>query len=331
MLINKIVIWGHQLHDHTHSYIHNGFFRGFNYLGYKTYWFPDLEENISKLDFNNSLFIVHGLMSKYLPINENSFYVIHNTEMKTSNEKTIFFNSINQTAIPVKNIVNLQVYTKDCINRDKKDPNNKYHYYLEPPSQIIYFPWATDLLPEEIDENIINLDNTKNLDNNKINSNPEVNFIGMILECWLPVREYCIKNNIKFNHYGGTFDINSPNNKSTLENQELIQKSIVAPTIVGEWQKNINYIPCRIFKNISYGKMGLTNSKAIAELFDNKILYSDNITELLDKGMEFEKNPNKNEIVKELMEEVRDKHTYVNRCNYILDYLKKYFNIQIEK
>ena len=73
-----------------------------------------------------------------------------------------------------------------------------------------------------------------------------------------------------------------------------------------------------------------TNSKAIAELFDNKILYSDNLTELLDKGIEFEKNPNKNKIVKELMEEVRDKHTYVNRCNYILDYLKKYFNIHIE-
>ena len=31
------------------------------------------------------------------------------------------------------------------------------------------------------------------------------------------------------------------------------------------------------------------------------------------------------------MEEVRDKHTYVNRCNYILDYLKKYFKIQIKK
>ena len=29
MKINKIIIWGHPLHSHTHSYIHNGFFIAF--------------------------------------------------------------------------------------------------------------------------------------------------------------------------------------------------------------------------------------------------------------------------------------------------------------
>ena len=34
-------------------------------------------------------------------------------------------------------------------------------------------------------------------------------------------------------------------------------------------------------------------------------------------------------IIKELMIEVRDNHTYVNRINFILDFLKKHKNINI--
>jgi hypothetical protein len=33
--IKQIVIWGHKLHTHTHSYIHNAFFRAFQKMGYK--------------------------------------------------------------------------------------------------------------------------------------------------------------------------------------------------------------------------------------------------------------------------------------------------------
>lgn len=322
MNINKIVIWGHQLNDHTHSYIHNAFYKSFKYMGYKTYWFSDNIENILKIDFNNSLFIVHGLVSINLPVNETSIYITHNTELKNEGGKITFVKSINQNQIPVQNILNLQVYTKDCINRDLEDTNNKCHFYMEPPNQIIYFPWATDLLPYEVD-NIINKLNF-------IESSNEINFIGMMSECWHPVKDYCLKNNIKFNHYGGTFNINSDRNKSIEENVGLIQKSITGLTIVSDWQKDVGYIPCRIFKNLSYGKMGATNSKAIYEFFDKKIIYSENIVELLDEAIKFEKNLNKNKIVKELMENIRDNHTYINRCNYILDYLYKYLNIEIE-
>ena len=39
MDLNKVIIWGHELHNHTHSYIHNAFYRTFKYLGYNVYWF----------------------------------------------------------------------------------------------------------------------------------------------------------------------------------------------------------------------------------------------------------------------------------------------------
>ena len=55
MKINKIIIWGHPLHSHTHSYIHNGFFIAFKELGYDTYWFHDNMNIDSSFDFSNSL------------------------------------------------------------------------------------------------------------------------------------------------------------------------------------------------------------------------------------------------------------------------------------
>ena len=75
--------------------------------------------------------------------------------------------------------------------------------------------------------------------------------------------------------------------------------------------------------------MGVTNSSAVNELFDNKLIYSENVDELMDKAIYFETLTDKNIIVKELMREVRDKHTYINRCNYVLEYLKKYMNVII--
>jgi len=323
-MINKIVIWGHELHSHTHSYIHNAFYKAFKHLGYETYWLSDTEENIEKMDYKNTFFIIHGLVSKYIPENNSSVYLVHNTDCYNSNNKVSFKKNTQQEEYKIdkKNVVTLQVYTKDCINRDIKDERYKNHYYLEPPYQCIYFPWATDLLPDEIDKNIKNIDS--------LPKTKEVNFIGMIIGCWDGIKEYCKKNELIFNHYGGTFDKTSELNKSPEENEKIIQRSIVAPSIQTEWQVQQNYIPCRIFKNISYGKMGVTNSSAVNELFDNKLIYSGKIDELMDKALDFETLTDKNVIVKELMREVRDNHTYRNRCNYIIEYLKKYMNVNIK-
>ena len=100
---------------------------------------------------------------------------------------------------------------------------------------------------------------------------------------------------------------------------ELIQESILAPAFQEKWQVDNGYIPCRIFKNISYGKMGITNNSFVNELFNNKLIYGENIHETLDLALV---NNNKDKLIS-LMEEVRDRHTYVNRINLILHFLEK--------
>ena len=316
MELDKIIIWGHKLHSHTHSYIHNSFTKCFSHLGYKTYWFEDLPENTSKIDFNNSLFLTCGGYCKYMPILNSSFYLLHNVDNPYTNLK-----------LTNNNYMNFQVYTHDCIDRDIPCQELPFHYYTNNNDiHTIYFPWATDLLPEEIENNILNIDNIIKV------RKEEINFIGMPTDEWGIVSNLCKDSPIQYIQHGGTFDSNSTKNRSIKENMELIQSSIVAPAIQTKWQVEKGYIPCRIFKNISYGKMGLTNSITVNKLFNNKLIYSDNIQELLKKGMDFEYNITQNkDIVIELMNNVKNNHTYVNRCNFILNYLSKNCNINIIK
>lgn len=335
MNINQVIIWGHTLHDHTHSYIHNAFYRAFKHMGYKTYWYSDNgasnypEETAD--NFENTLFLSHGLVCKNIPLSDTCFYILHNAELKLDNNRCQIFSSDEsknnikpiEQSIPKDNFVNIQVYTNDCIGRDIPDKNIQFHYYMEPPHNIIYFPWATDLLPHEIDNNIHNLSNHKMF--------LCCNFIGMITPPWKILSNVLKKYQIRLNNFGGSFDINSSNNKSIDENQQLIQQSIIAPALQTEWQVNAGYIPCRIFKNISYGKMGITNSKTVFDLFNQKIIYSNNIEELVYNGVMFEKRTDKISIMSNLMTEVRDNHTYINRINYMLNYLEKYKQVVVDK
>ena len=62
----KIVIWGHKLHSHTHSYIHYGYWRAADYLGHEVYWYDD-NDNVYDIDFSNSIFITEHQVCKNIP------------------------------------------------------------------------------------------------------------------------------------------------------------------------------------------------------------------------------------------------------------------------
>ena len=99
----------------------------------------------------------------------------------------------------------------------------------------------------------------------------------------------------------------------------LIKNSLFAPALQFEWQVNKEYIPCRIFKNISYGKMGITNNSAVNDIFDNQLIFDKDLKTLANKCVVFNnlpKNIKIKQIIK-LMNIVKDKHTYVSRINSI--------------
>src|SRR5687768_5316219 len=74
---SKVIIWGHPLHSHTHSYIHGGFYRAFSYLGYEVYWVSSLND-LKDIDLAGALFLTEGQVDANIPQRHDCYYIIHN-------------------------------------------------------------------------------------------------------------------------------------------------------------------------------------------------------------------------------------------------------------
>lgn len=291
---NRVVIWGHKLHTHTHSYVHYAFHRAFKYLGYNVLWL-DNDDNITNIDFSDSLFITTGLADQKIPLRDDCYYVLHNCNLQK-------YHDLCQKG----RCLVLQVYTHDLLSCDV-DKIDDYVYFHKS-NKILYMPWATDLLPEEIDTI------KSSMPHNKSN---DAYWVGTI--CYsgsfsnnrqlYPFMEACKENGIRFIHKQGI---------SPEQNKEHITRSILAPVIQGEWQCEKGYIPCRIFKNISYGALGVTNSKTVYELFKGKIVYHEDSYQLCYLALERSKSITLAELY-EVMDFVKENHTYINRIRHILN------------
>ena len=294
----KIIIWGHKLHSHTHSYIHAAFYKAFKYMGYETFWFDD-QDDVSAFDFSNSLFITEGQVDRKIPKKNDCLYVLHNCNSYEYKNVTIGSSTIDCTSI------GLQTYT----NYRKTNKNKVIHF----DGDTLTMCWATDLLPHEINTDI------------HYNNNKSKNFT------WVGSKGGSVFGNEneldpfieRAKQNGISFTLSNPwgNPISFDENIRLIRESYLAPTIVGAWQKEHNYIPCRIFKNISYGKMGITNSKSVKDMFGDFVVYSDNTAELFDMAASHDSIITHKEM-KNSMEFVKNNHTYINRVQSILDCFK---------
>ena len=316
----KIIIWGYPLHSHTHSYVHASWVKAFKFLGYETYWFDDANYDKNIL-YENCLFITEGYADKNIPLHKSNIYFVH---VGIKLDKYI------NVGAKVYDMRYNDYFINDCnynYNLEDKIKNNTVTQiglctYFEPasnndPIPKIYISWATDLLPHEFNENDMYLP-TQNI----------MVFIGSISNS--NQKEYnklvqgCNDLGINVTHidpwrHPVSFEIN----------RQLIQKSIICPDIRGSGDpyklacgdngtdhKNNGYIPCRVFKHISYGKLGATNSKRVYELFGpDLIIYDDDEYILAKKTYE---NHNNFELIKRQMAYVKENHTFINRINDLL-------------
>jgi hypothetical protein len=99
--------------------------------------------------------------------------------------------------------------------------------------------------------------------------------------------------------------------------RRLIRYSRIAPAVAGSWQVENNYLPCRMFKNVSYGALGLTNVKGFEGIFGDSLLYSSEIEGLVEMGFSMP-DKRKRAYVAEQQERVAH-HTYANKLKRIID------------
>jgi hypothetical protein len=303
----QVVVWGHKLHSHTHSYIHYGFVKAFKYLGYPTYWL-DNKDDISTMDFSETLFVTEGQVDQKIPIKNDCFYILHNCKLERY--KDLFESG---------RVIIMQVYTHDVLTRNVKKIDECMYSDIE--NKTLYMPWATDLLPYEIDAIKSDLPAVK--------KDFVARFIGT---CWGGTygnidkidqfRRACDEYGIPFEITGGW---QSCMNIDPERNVDLIKNAYLAPVLVGQWQCENGYIPCRIFKNISYGQFGITNSETVYKLFNKKIVYNPDSYKLFYDAIEYAKNLDIKALY-EQMDFVKNKHTYLNRIDTLLWFLKLVFN-----
>lgn len=308
--VNNVVIWGHKLTDartaNTFAFIHDSWYRTFRCLGYNTLWL-DNSDDTSGLSLDNSIFLTEGQVDQNIPIIDSCKYVVHNCNIEKY--KPI-----------VSNVLNLQVYTHDCLARKVEPLDNQQLCFYQPEADFsrpdhgcdnrtIYQPWATNLLPGEIDpENTIA---------SKFQRQKRIFWVGSIMggphrndDKIAELVSAAKADEVQFLHAKLQNDLQP----------RAIAESWVAPAVQGAWQVEKGYVPCRVFKNLSFGRMTPTNSATVNDLFGGRLPYSSNIKEMYELGVKWEQNPNK-EALKELVSLVKEKHTFVNRVENILKVL----------
>jgi hypothetical protein len=331
MMFDKVIVWGFDKINHTHYYTHWGWYNGFKRLGYDTYWFSN-ENNPSNFDYENCLFISEGWVDQNIPIVKSSTYIIHiciSPEKYIGRVKRLIdmrylvdhIYDINYRYVLDKEKVGK---ISDTLYYEKLYDNSGVSKYSAEPEKMeyeaIYTCWASDLFPEEI-----------NLDDAYIERHRKIYWFGSAnphncKELHLFATE-CKKNGIEFY-------INDPwsNPQSFEVVRSMTKLSFMAPDLrtsgdagkialgeTGTMHKQIGYIACRLFKSISCGQLGITNSRHMYEILDKKAIYNPNESELFYDALKELKNY---DLIKEQMQIVKEKHTFLKRVQDIVRFLE---------
>jgi len=298
---NKIIIWGLRKKWHTHRFIHKAFYENAKKLGYKTIWVEDEKKN-QKYIQSGDLIIASEVQGKMvlekfsiedynIPIRDDIKYCLHNF-------KNIFKDRLNHN-----NYINLGVYTKEAESSDIKIDTARY---FSTKTNTLYQPWGTDLLPHEFKKPTYN--------NNKF-----VFWIGSIWDNKLNQGNLLSIRKLRIVLQKHSVYFLSLRFIPDWLNIFFIRCSRMAPAIAGQYQVDINYLPCRMFKNISYGQLGITNVKKFKDILKESFIYGNTIEELIDNSINLSEKEYIGLIKQQQMS--IEKYTYKNSIENIIHFL----------
>jgi hypothetical protein len=294
--------------------VHYGYFRAAKELNYETHWYDD-SDDVSSVDFSDSIFITDHLVCANMPIRNDCVYFSHNTDLAF--QKT---NRDTEARLTHPKYYNFLYYSDRWNPADNISwpvPNEMQFisdkHYFHAKTNTITTIWATDLLKSEINDiDPVLFDERKN----------KIYFIGTKqgpnIEAFSQI---CSKHKKDFVNLGGWTGANSIYTKippSILDNVELVRNSYISVDIRDSSHLvQGHYYPCRLFKNISYGKWTGTNQEEVKDLFGDFLTYNENLEELYENLVEDSQNCSK-EKMRDAMSFIAENHTYVNRLESLL-------------
>jgi hypothetical protein len=285
-------------------------------MGIDTYWL-DNRDTLDDTFFDDAIIITEQWLvfangnSNKLPLRKSSCYLVHylgnRGQVEGNPGASMYLGQVGKLidfrfasnwgidGVPDKNYA----YK---FEPEKYDRVSDTAYYEKSNDYDKYYDiWATDLLPSEFD-----------FDARFTEQRRQAFFCGTIREDNAPVFEGFID---KCKQHQIPFVYNSPWQKqlSTDEVRMNVVYSLLPLDLRPSNHIANGYIACRAIKNISYGALGMTNSKQTYDLFDGEIAYAPNSGDLFDVAIEMQKNPKTKELILNQMLKIREKHTYINR------------------
>lgn len=274
----------------SHAYIHAGYAKAFEALGYFTKWLDDAPGNDELIPSGAIVFCMDCRL-KHAPIRPDLFYIGHNL---TSEQ--------NSPIKPHRRIA-LQYLFKDCPGAPHGNAWTKW----DEPGRTLYQPWATDLLPNEIGRETYAPMNRVVYWTGSVWSDKGAGVEMGNKREFQELRQALAKHNIELKHV------------RPLDNQqaEYIRNSYIAPAMQSLWQVEKGYIPCRSFKNVSYGQMLITNNPAVRDMFHGYCAYGETVEAMVDAAIGICCEP-RAKLTRHAMTIVKENHTYVHRVNSLM-------------
>ena len=283
---DKLVLWGAHGDLDSLRHIWHHYRDTANKLGIVALTVPDVESSQAHLT-PGTLCLAADVWSKGIGTARPGVdYVLHNFSGTDPLPASL-------EATPER-LLRLQVYTTDSHGEQW----DKYRFYSKE-GRILFQPWGTDLLPEEFFDPVYNLQSN------------EVTFVGAIWsdqyqgtelgneQVINELRELLKERGLRFRALTHITDT---------ENLSAVRTARLAPAFAGSWQVDHDYLPCRVFKNVSYGAIAITNVRAFKFLFQDCGLKGFTVAELLDEALSLKRN--------QYAEMVREQQRVVSHYSY---------------
>lgn len=257
----KIVLWGATTSLDSTRHIYRAYKETLAKLGVTVEWVADLPASRERIEAG-SLVLAMDIWGAHIGAAvEGADYVLHNFDAEHELSKTI----------EPERLLRLQVYTDDALQWEHEtwDTCRLYHGS----GRTLFQPWGTNLLAEEFYDPIFNAGAEDCCFVGAIWDDRGMGNAGIVgpLEAALARRRL---NWVPYTHISDEANI------------AHVRRSRIAPAIAGPWQVEKNYLPCRVFKNVSYGQLAVTNVRAFRDLFGDACVWGDTPEELVAAALE---------------------------------------------
>ncbi len=331
--VRRVLLYGYKTPHHMHHWIQVALMRAFEHLrGHGLpvdIRFEDNRSCLSMSELEHTLVLANlnvGHVDWALPINTSAYYVIHNHNPTALSEKRY------ATLKAHGRCMTFEVFRGFRYDESYAAIEGQPYHLLSTRDRNAVITWATDLLPDEIDLNKAQLAHEPR------SPRRNVVFVGSIWRSnkreMAQVVDYCAHHGLRFEQYGDYVvrdfsrrthpnAVLHPGPVDYRRNNALIRGAYLAPAIQGASQIANddavgNYIPCRIFKNISYGSYAATNNPSANDLLGGRLICSRDMDELMTRAQYSASDPESKTQLRSLMDTVRDEHTYLNRIQTLL-------------